>query len=85
MHKIMMDVRVQRQLIGNHVGNGLRVRRRARAAAVDVIGDARQLVCDSVGNVRAMYEMVESLAHIPSCCSGVGSNNDTAIELNSHN
>lgn len=80
-----MDVRVQRQLISNHVGNGLRVRRRARAAAVDIVSDARQLVCDSVGNVRAMHEMVESLVRIPSCCSRVRSNNDTAIELNSHN
>lgn len=41
------------ELIGHNVGHGLRVCRRARSAAVDVVGDSRELVGDAVCDIGA--------------------------------
>jgi len=41
------------QLIGNDVSNSLRVSRRSRAAAVDLISDSCKLVSYTVCNVRS--------------------------------
>ena len=42
---------VKVEMVRDHVGNGLCISSRPRAAAVDVVRNARQLVCHAVGLV----------------------------------
>lgn len=58
--------------VADNVGNGLRVGRRTAATAVDLVRDARQLVGDAIGNVRAQR------------CARIGADDDAVFEFHRH-